>query len=360
MCKKILIINQGYIRNNLGDQAIRVALNKYFKEKYYEIEWSFLTKPSSIKEALPKENYIVNERVETQKRVTNILFVVAGIIKWILLNISHIKRKCKNEYDYVIIGGGQLFNSSNSYYPHSFSYSIFLWTFFSKKYKNKIIFLGIGCNNKFNFLERYFYKKSLNKASKVICRDIYSSRALLNDFNIISEILPDVAFYDYELIDSTKTVKEFFSLSIYCYSEFDSNFNKEKINKEEYYYKWIKILQNELKEDEEIHLFSTTSTDYNENICFLEHLKEKGLFNDRKIVVHDITDLEKLSKLFQRSRKVLSARMHALLIAYKSHSELLVFEISDKLKTFNKEYISSSASPGLFKQKIKKQLDIYF
>lgn len=359
MCKKILIINQGYIRNNIGDQAIRVALNRYFKEKDYEIEWSFLTSPRSKKDPLPKDNYITNIKNDYRKKVRNRLLIVISILKWLFLNTLHIKRKCNKKYDYVIIGGGQLFNSSNSFYPHSFSYSIFLWTFFSKFYKNKIIFLGVGSNNKFNVLEKFFYRISLKKATKVFCRDYYSMSSFLSNFQVKSDLLPDVAFYDYYPIKD-EPVRQIFSISVYSFDEFNSNYNEEKKVHEEYYDIWVDMLKKGLRENDEIHFFSTTSTDYEENNKFNKYIQKRKLFEGHKIVIHNIGDLNKLYGLFIKSRIVLSARMHALLIAYKLHSTPLVFEISDKLRTFNKEYLLGKNSPSFYKQKIKEQLDVYF
>lgn len=359
--KEILIINQGYIRGNLGDQAIRVSLNRFFREKEYLVDYAFLTDPNDNRPPLPEQGYINNlqkKKGESTKNASKFI-IFLSIIKWILLNIvSIIKKVSKKKYDYVIIGGGQLINSSNSFYPHHFSYSMYLWGLVSKLLNRKVIFLGVGSNRKFNTIEKSLYKWALRKADIIFVRDTFSEQAILTNFDVKVTVMPDIAFYDYDKISDTKK-RNILAVNIYSYKEYNQNYNQNKENISAYYHKWIRLIR-EHPTDGDIHLFSTTPTDFHENISFLNFVNENKLFLDKIFIMNDVSDLHGLYDLYENSSTVISARMHAILIGIKKGAKPVVFEISDKLSTFKNEYISSGIKPEVNKNNIKNILDKYF
>ncbi|QBA22738.1 polysaccharide pyruvyl transferase family protein [Chryseobacterium indologenes] len=358
--KEILIINQGYIRSNLGDQAIRVSMNRFFKEKNYLIDYSFLTAPNDYRDPLPDTNYIKNNYTAKNNYKKGLrIKIVLSIIKWFIVNLpSIISNLNKKKYKYVVIGGGQLINSSNSFYPHSFSYSIYLWSFFSKLLNRKLIFVGVGANRKFNFWENFFYKKALQNASHVIVRDQYTRESLKKNFYVDSVIMPDIAFYDYDEIKNIKS-RKFLAVNIYSYEEYNQNYNSNKESITSYYNRWIELIKENMEGDE-IVLFSTTPTDYYENCQFVGYLKENKIFNGKKIILENITDLRDINELYDNSYKVISGRMHAILIGIKKGAVPIVFEISDKLSTFKREYIDNGIRLKENKNQIKDTLDKYF
>ncbi|MDR3022551.1 polysaccharide pyruvyl transferase family protein [Chryseobacterium sp.] len=358
--KEILIINQGYIRYNLGDQAIRISMNRFFKEKNYLVDYSFLTAPNDYRDPLPDTDYIKNKHAakNNYKKVSRIK-IVLSIIKWLIMSLpSIIRNLSKKKYKYVIVGGGQLINSSNSFYPHSFSYSIYLWSFFSRILNRKLVFLGVGANRKFNFWENFFYKKALKNASHIIVRDNYTKESLRKNFNVDSVIMPDIAFYDYDEVEYTKS-RKFLSVNIYSYEEYNQNYNINKEDIVSYYNRWIELIKENL-EEEEIVLFSTTPTDHYENCQFLDFVEKNKIFDGKKIILENITDLRDLNDLYGNSYKIISGRMHAILIGIKKGVVPVVFEISDKLSTFKREYIDDGIKLKENKNQIKDTLEKYF
>lgn len=356
--KKVLLINQGYINGNLGDQAIRENLNHYFSDRSFEINNAFLTAPFSKKKGVPNEDYFnLNKNISSKKRKTSsLLKKYLGILYWILKSVPAILSTLnKNRFDYIIIGGGQIINSSRQSQPHSFAVAVYIWTkmisLFSSR--SKVLFVGIGVSKTLNSFEKKLYKKALNQAYKIVVRDSFSLERIAHFFKIKATLMPDVAFYGSKNIIQNKR-KDIVLFGIYSFLEFKTNYNSKNISKEAYYNLWYEKLYDYRKKGKTIKLFYTTETDYIESISFQEFLlKNKNL----EIQVLDIKSLSDLYLHYSDAQIIYSARMHGLLLGFKLNCVVEPFLISEKLVSFKEEYLNSNLTAREFSLLVEEKLD---
>jgi len=327
--KKVLIINEGY-SDNLGDQAINNSLSLFFKENNYQVSFMYLSNPEITNK--PNYKYLEgrnkNKKTHIDKIKTFFLFF-RWYFKFKKIIIKNIKAE---NYDLIVIGGGQLIISSGSYSLSSFSISLFWITYLIKKYSNsKIYLVGIGTSKKFNFFEKKLYYLVLKRVSHIFVRDEFSHKNLKNFFNIKSIIIPDIAFYG-EWNDKKFKNSKIFLLSLANYNEVFLRYNTKKISKKKYYENFYKIIQEKEKNNMMIKLFYTTKSDAIEMIEFKKYLKEK---HNKTIQICKINTMSDLTNCFSKAHTVYSGRMHALILAYKQNCEVEIQTISQKLLSFN-------------------------
>lgn len=363
--KKVLVINEGY-SDNFGDQAILESVAGLFSDLNYSVDFVYYSQPSiSI---LPQYDYL-NEKKTISKLtkvrlkyknniLLNVLLVIKNylaILTWFLRNKKYIKTKIiDNDYDYVIIGGGQLINSSNRISPNIFSIAAYTWT----KYINKNIelsFIGIGLAEKFNFFELFLYKRALSKAKKIWVRDQFSSITLSKIFNLESEVIPDVAF---SLYSETKKKKDNLALvGVFSFHEYKVKYNKEKISLESFYDVWIKKINELILKGYQVSLFYTTKSDALETLNFKKYLESISALN---ISIVQTDNLKELNDLFAKSNYVFSGRMHALILGMNNRCDIEAYLTSKKLSSFNDEYINSPNDCSYFKNQLLISLKKHF
>src|SRR5699024_4001252 len=109
--KKVLIINQGHVAGNLGDVAIRKSMGILLQDMQFQVDFSFFNPPSavSIKEKLPKENYLTKDKEKKGKKKNPVKVNIKGylsIFYWFIKNQSFIKDKIRSQkFDTFVIGG---------------------------------------------------------------------------------------------------------------------------------------------------------------------------------------------------------------------------------------------------------------
>ncbi|RYJ45588.1 polysaccharide pyruvyl transferase family protein [Flavobacterium beibuense] len=363
--KRILVVNEGF-SNNLGDQAIKKSLVQFFEDRNYLVDFSYYSNPKI--QSLPKYDYFFNDtsslielRLKLKSNpIFNFLLILKNylrFVKWYLKNRRFIKNLLVNgRYDYVVIGGGQLINTTNRVSPSLFSIAAYTWSTLSCN-RSKLVFLGVGVAGKFNVVEKKLYKIALNKASKIWVRDKFSNLVLSDTFNIQSEIIPDVVFYD-ESLNSSKRVKQKIALvGIYSFHEYNVKHKNQLLELEDFYLPWVNKVKKLKSDGYIVELFYTTKTDAIETITFQKVLYQKY---DIDIKVLSATSLNELYLSLLDVDFVYSGRMHALIFGLKAGCKVEAFITSDKLQTFNDEYIIGNKSPFEYREMLINAINDYF
>lgn len=352
--KKVLIINQGYDNKNLGDLAIRQNINDLFSDLGYEADFAFFNNPLSNKTDFPVGDYFTQSKSSHISRDRNVSLKGFLLIPyWYFKYGKTIKEKLnQGKYDLVVIGGGQLFHVSGVNYPHRFAVAMFWWTYFVKKYsKADIYIVGVGVEGEFNKIENFLYKNAVTKASKIWVRDSYAKSTLEKNFGKKVTLVPDVAFYKSKNKQLPINVCErnTAAVGIYCYDTYCRSYNEKNISRDDYYLKWYqKILKFE-ERGLEIALFYTTDSDGRETYRFKEYIS--SVWN-KSIKVEQIKNIEDIYSLYSRSAHVYSGRMHALILAIKFGCKTEGFLLSQKLRSFNEEYILKNVTSTELSDKI--------
>ncbi|WP_348823533.1 polysaccharide pyruvyl transferase family protein [Flavobacterium aestuarii] len=363
--KKILIVNEGF-SDNLGDQAIKKSMLKLFVDLGYEVDFYYYSKP--LITSCPNYYYLNSSKktsrlIQLRLKWKNNIILNLGLIfknylavlKWYFKNKNLIKERIKsNEYHYVIIGGGQLINSSDRISPSLFSIAAFTWAKYTNK-SVKLCFVGIGVAAKFNFFEFFLYKRALKKAVKIWVRDEFSKQVLSEKFQVVSEVIPDVAFYLF--VEEDKIKNNLALVGIFSFHEYNVKHNKDKITIDSFYNSWVEKIQNLISLGYDVGLFYTTQTDSIESINFQEYLKANyGL----DIPLLNANSLSDLNQIFYNASFVYSGRMHALILGMNQNCTVEAFLTSKKLSSFVKEYIESNKSPIIFKEAVFNNLNTFF
>src|SRR5690606_10820919 len=145
--KKVLIINECY-SNNIGDQAISLAAQQFYKDMGFATDVLYLSQPS--KQTLPIYNYqksFLGGKMEVS-RLKKLLHPWV----WLLKNGIYIYQAIKQNYDLISIGGGQLINGSDTHYISQFAVA-FQWISKIIKLvspKSKLVFFAVGAGGRYN------------------------------------------------------------------------------------------------------------------------------------------------------------------------------------------------------------------
>ena len=335
--KKVLVLNRSN-SDNLGDQAISLAISQLLSENDVE----HITHDLVLQQ--PRNHY---GRLETStNEARKIRSVYLSRLKWILKNFRQIKRIVSQKFDIVMIGGGQLINS-NMYFP----VAVWLWTTMAhRSSKSKIVFFGVGCDRSFTHIEKFLYKSALKKASSIVVRDEDSKENIQTLFKLSSKSSYDVVFSMH--IQSVKQVDDSLVLlgptSIKRFKKYNTH-----ITQQEYHKKWIDIIQYELNLHHRVLLFYTTAEDYKTCMQIQDLIKSEL---DIIVPIASIMKLDDLIAVISTSRKVISQRMHALILGYICGCELEPILISPKLQTFKKIFLDQKQSLQMIQDDIEESL----
>lgn len=352
--KKVLVINEGF-SSNLGDQAIKKSVLDVLADLGCSTDFAYYSAPAIHR--LPASDIEKKGKTGTKqagffdKGIFKSGRQVLGYTKWYLINTKEIKRILKTgNYEAIIIGGGQLINSSEKVLFNIFSLALYCWVKAARKYTNADIYLmGVGVVNCFHKSEYHFYSKALKGINGIWVRDAYSRESVKKCFNIEAGLMPDFAFYDSACYNTDYKKEDSALVGVYSYQEFVAKFDKRGVSREEYYRDWYRVVQNYMKEGLNVKLFYTTSSDAEECFLFQEYIqKEHGL----TIEIARTSTLDSLYALYKPVKKVYSARMHALLLGMKYQCRAEPYLISQKLASFDNEYIRNGADPETYSKQI--------
>ncbi|WP_159426740.1 polysaccharide pyruvyl transferase family protein [Clostridium mediterraneense] len=336
--KNILVINE-CLSDNLGDVAIGESISTYLRLKGNNVKCIDYTKKSKIHISSyykyeDKDNLKVNKANLIKTKLKEIFPIIKTII-WFKNNKSIYSKVKKESYDKVIIGGGQLL-LSNGYFVQS----LLLWFIISKVYlKSEVYLYGVGIGDKISFIDKMIFKLILPKFNKIYVRD-KNSKEKLEKLNLKKEIKlsPDIVYYFNKINKKEGLIKKkLILISIMDYSIINNICNRYD-GEEEFMEEWLRLVRENNDKNYEVKICYTTNSDKDQAYRFIKYCNEvHGLRFD----VVNTNDLDSFIEIVSVASKVISARMHALILAQNYNCEVIPFVFSDKLKSFSEENINN-------------------
>lgn len=336
--RKALIINEGF-SNNLGDQAIRESMTQLLQDSGFSADFAYFTNPAM--QQLPAYGYLeagIGAMAPASLSFARRVKLKLSGIYWIAQHYRHISNILKRQdYELVVIGGGQLIESSGKDYPSRFAIAMYWWTKLAKKLtKAKICLIGVGIGTTFNPKEMSLFSKALALADVIWVRDTFSQTAARTKFGRMAELTPDVAFYHGSNRVETNNGNRRALIGITSYNEVFAKYNEPGKTRLDYYNEWHGIVKKYIQQGLPVVLFYTTITDAAESIAFRDYLRQQHQLDLPVAKLHTVSDLK---ELYQSASDVYSGRMHALILAMKYRCNVDAYLISQKLKSFHEEYI---------------------
>lgn len=329
MKKQVLTINECY-SDNLGDQAIARSLSNLLVQQGYEViqaDYTGNALDSNI--AVTSSEKKINFKTKLINLVKRL--EVIRLFAWCLKSYKRIKGFVSKEFDFAIIGGGQLV-LSNSHFP----IALFLWTLLLKWQKKDIYLFAVGSGNSFSPLNSYLIKKSLTRVKFVFVRDQASHEKIKTVFNIDSTVIPDVA-YSFPIGNHSMDEKINNIVGIVDYDVF-TRYAKEVdagiVSEGDYMKQWLEKLK-ECKLDN-ILLLATTYTDLALSKKFYEYIKSQNLALN--VNFHEnLLSLDEYCTYLSKAKNVFSGRMHSLILAERFGCTPIVWPISKKIDAYEEE-----------------------
>jgi polysaccharide pyruvyl transferase WcaK-like protein len=324
--KRILTINECF-SDNLGDQAIAKSLESSLVKQNCTVTKADFTRTS---------NGIVKRESSSHKVKRHFLRRWLAqkpilIIYWIMKNYTRLKNQSNEHYDSVFIGGGQLV-LNNEIFP----VALFLWTNVFYK-KSNIHLFAVGVGNDFGWFSKLCISTSLKRCNSISVRDELSKQNLFLKFNIESIVIPDIA-YAFPIIDYAKSSKDNYDIvgitDFEVYKKYKGEVNNSNLTLDQYFHLWSSFIAEEKLE--KILLTATTVKDLELSHQFYQYLNNQGV--SCEIEINDkLLNLDEYLEVLNRANKVISGRMHSLILGEVTNCELVPFLISSKLISYNKE-----------------------
>lgn len=302
MKKKILLINRGVDTDNVGDQAIDYTLKKIFESKGAQV---------------------------TSVNYTMFFSTNGSKFKSVFQNLLKMYKISKRNADLVIIGGGQLIQSNRT-----FPLSFYLWTLLIKLFSSsKIVLYGVGVDENYGRFKELLFKRALIRVSKFYVRDEFSHKNLKKVFTYNSQVIPDSVLSISKLFASSpkKTKLKLFGLTHYGSIE---RYKYIKVTEDEYLKQQAELLLS-LEDHVEYKLFYNTKSDFAYTLKFQEYLRETYNYS---VDICKTEDLFAYIELVNSAAKVVSSRMHALIIAHSYGIEITPVIRNNKLAVFSESY----------------------
>lgn len=347
--KKVLLINEGYSKN-LGDQAIKETLEKLLLEKSLQVDFQDLTRSS-------KEVSNITEEIETSKRKKTLekfkSIKILVQLNWTLKNIRRIRETSKNnKYDAIFIGGGQLILDCTL-----FPIAMYLWIKNLKKYNSsaKIIIFGAGCGKEFSKISTLLYKRAFSKVDYVYLRDEFSINIFKKLFNdrVKVKYVPDVVFSISDIKNSKNMNNKLILFSPIEYEAYNK-YNKYGLTEDEYINKWKNEIIKYYCQGYNTKILCSTTDDLNISQKIKDIISRE--INNEVEIIYNI-GLNEFIDVIAKAEIILSARMHPLIVGYSFKCNVIPFIVSDKLKSFEDEYINSNYKIDEVKKEIDLKLD---
>lgn len=344
--KRALIINQGK-SENLGDKAINISLSNILEEKGYYVD--------SVGFSQMEEQNMLNMGNNwgsgTRSLIKNYTpFWIVWLLKYrkkIKMEFSKLQH---NKYDLVVIGGGQLIKTKCV-----FVYILLTWIRILKsKLDCPILLVGVGADTKYSSIERQIYKTILPKFNGIYVRDKKSQDTFEKQFNINTKLIPDLVFtYNKYYPNLNLECKDIFLVMIYDYNTLKNHF-KNKIEREDYYKEWENLIIKNIDNKSKVILAYTSIGDKNESNRFAEYLREN---TDIQFQLINTDELDDFVQVLMQTKKVLTGRMHGMILAMNYNCDIIPYVVSPKITSFIEDYVKTNKKIEQYCLEIEKTID---
>jgi len=327
--KQVLVINECF-SDNLGDQAIARSLNNLLEQQGYKVIQADYTGNTLNSNMVTTSS---DRKVNFKTKLISLIkrLEVIRLLAWCLKSYKRVKGFVTKEFDFAVIGGGQLI-LSNSHFP----IALFLWTLLLKWQKKDIYLFAVGSGDSFSPLNNYLIKKSLMRVKSVFVRDKASHEKIKSVFKINSSVIPDVA-YSFPLPQGSNKEQTINIVGIVDYAVFKRYANEvdiDIVSENDYMKQWLdKIRKYNL---DNILLLATTYTDLELSRKFYEFIQSQNLsitvtFDEK------LLSLDDYCSYLSRAENVFSGRMHSLILAERFGCTPIAWPISKKIHAYEAE-----------------------
>jgi len=317
---KLHIIHTHASRENVGDDAIVIAIQRLLKQAFPSNDISY-TCIASDNRSRPGEN------------VTGYLPIskIYRPSQWKALTNSI--KKC----DLIVIGGGELICGAPEY---------LMLLPLAKLYSVPVIFLGVGADiNRISFLPKLYTAKTLNLANKYLVRDQKAEDIILS-FNVPSKKIETTADVVFSLMpdEQNQSAKSGIGICLRSTQRLDRALTQERL-------KTLAEYLNSLisEKNTSIHLFpfipyatdlngkkSDIDNDFMFGLPYSDEAIMDQLYNliERKecVVKHPpLMHPEEIIKIFSELDMVISMRLHALILSALAGTKFIAVDYADKI-----------------------------
>lgn len=340
--QRVLLINQGNT-DNLGDKAINLSFRSLLEKYDFTVDFAGFaqTDEQFIDKIDKKKSYKLKSFVK--KRLPNFLI-------WFLKYRKKIKKELNSledqNYDLVIIGGGQLIKSKNV-----FAYCFLTWITLLRRKGFPIFVVGVGADTQFSFVEKIIYQKCLAQINNIYVRDKESQATLNRIFNINAQYIPDIVLNQRRTTpDSNTFIKEEKLVAmIYDYDALQKNFENDFKTKKEYFYFWKNLIEANCQPGLTITLAYTTIGDKKTTEEFYHYIINNS---EMKVSLSNTDRLSELEKLLKTTNILISGRMHGMILGLNHNCIIVPYIVSPKVKAFKEEWLDSDIN---YKSILEKQ-----
>jgi polysaccharide pyruvyl transferase WcaK-like protein len=329
--KTVLIINECF-SDNLGDQAIAEGAAVMFESFGYSVVregFSSRNKLKNFNQNKNQSNYIKNW---VRKRL------VLKSIYWLLKNLTRVISSAYTCQKLAVIGGGQLILSNSS-----FAIAMLSWVVFLKLFRKEVVLLSVGVGDSFGAFEKLLYKISFYLADDIYSRDKQGVLTLKDTFGISGKFSPDLAYAlpRYERLSNSSTFYAAICITDYAvHVRYAPELDVPILSRQEYWLTWAKHVEEYKALGYEIKFLWTTDTDRFETIEYLANCMPDSEY----VIPCEELTLGAFIKELSMCDVVVSGRMHALILGNINGCEVKSWEVSNKIKTFCKEYLSEDVT----------------
>lgn len=315
--KKILLINQGNT-TNYGDIAIKDTIQKFFETNEIDVDFCPFWDDKKI--------YIKKKNILT-KVIFHIPYFLDKLYEYRMKKtLESIK-----EYDAIVIGGGELLCGHRG-----FNSALYVWSKYTKKNKKKLHLIGVSGDLE---MPKYLIKrnkKAIKDITSISVRDMKTYNIVKENYNKSVLYYPDVVFSYNKVISQSKNKNNNVRNYILCVpirycKQLENGLN---IKSEKEYFEYM----SNLIKDEQKNVIITSTVNIDENTAwkFYQYLKEKC--KDKNIEYKKYSNINDYIELINKSKIIISARMHALILGLINDCNIITIPFKTKLEIFKDEY----------------------
>lgn len=328
--KVFILINEGF-SDNYGDQLIRISVEHLLGQfgaevKFFDLSGNNLLHDATMSEFDNNKNKIIQN---IKSYIPGIIKVEMNKLKWKL----NVKSKLYNLLDQntnegkleIIFGGGQLFQS-NAVFP----YYISELTKIAEKKGVEYHLYGVGVGPILKKDEKIF-GNIFKKASKILVRDCKSKSAIFElSGRSDVKVFPDPVHIISNIYRKSEIVKRkcFYGIIDIEHLKKDGRVDDTDIQ----YNVYKKDLEDLINIGFDVYIFGTTKRDIFEAKKFLASLEGSILRSQINLV--DRSNLNDFLNKITSAELIVSARMHALIIAKSFGIEFKPLIISEKINSY--------------------------